>query len=119
MLVKINPVPKPRQTQRDKWAKRACVVRYRAFCDEIRFRVHKLPEPVDLRFEIAMPKSWSESKKAKMDGMPHRQKPDLDNLVKACLDALVLNDEVIADFKASKRWARQGGIFFAEPIKEP
>lgn len=32
----IVPVPKPRMTQRDKWQKRPAVMRYRAFCDEVR-----------------------------------------------------------------------------------
>ena len=30
----ITPVPKPRQTQRDKWKRRDVVMRYRAFADE-------------------------------------------------------------------------------------
>ena len=33
---KIKPVPKPRMTQRDAWDKRPCVLRYRAFKDEVR-----------------------------------------------------------------------------------
>lgn len=30
----ITPVPKPRQTQADKWKQRPAVMRYRAFADE-------------------------------------------------------------------------------------
>ena len=32
----INPVSKPRMTQRDVWKKRPVVVKYHAFCDEMR-----------------------------------------------------------------------------------
>ena len=34
-----EPVPKPRMTQRDKWAKRPCVLRYRMWADMVRATV--------------------------------------------------------------------------------
>jgi len=37
---KITPVPKPRQTRSDKWKQRPCVMRYRAFADEVRAAGH-------------------------------------------------------------------------------
>ena len=40
----ITPVPKPRMTRRDRWAKRPCVLRYWAFKDEVRLRRVSLPD---------------------------------------------------------------------------
>jgi len=35
-----------------------------------------------------MPQSWTKSKRAQLEDMPHAQKPDADNVAKAVLDAL-------------------------------
>lgn len=82
----INPVPKPRMTQRDAWKKRPVVVKYHAFCDEMRANHFTLPESgAHLTFVIPMPKSWSKKKRIEMNGKPHQQRPDVDNLIKAAL----------------------------------
>ncbi len=118
----LTPIPKPRMTQRDVWAKRPCVLRYRAFCDELRLHAKAqgftLPERFAIRFWMPMPKSWSEAKKAKMLHKPHQQKPDLSNLLKAVEDALLDEDERIYEVHASKRWAAIGAIEIEELIKE-
>lgn len=104
----IAPIGKPRMTQRDKWKKRPCVMRYRAFCDELRLRMGKLPEDPDTLFVrafFAMPKSWSKVKKEAMDGQRHRQKPDSDNIGKAVMDALFKDDSGISDVTVLKRWS--------------
>lgn len=106
----IVPVPKPRMTQRDKWAKRPCVLRYRAFCDRVRFARVKLPEPCRVIFHLPMPASWSKAKREKFDGQAHRQKPDLDNLLKALIDAVYREDAHLAFICAEKRWALEGAI---------
>ena len=36
IYIPVTPVSKPRMTQRDKWKKRPCVLRYRAYCDALR-----------------------------------------------------------------------------------
>jgi len=36
VVVPGAPIPKPRQTRRDKWARRPCVLRYREWADQIR-----------------------------------------------------------------------------------
>lgn len=102
-----KPVPKPRQTRADKWLKRPCVLRYREYADRLRAIVKPQPLDVhglDLEFHLPMPKSWSMKKCQLMDGKPHRQKPDLDNLVKAVCDALLDRDEVIYKLTATKQW---------------
>lgn len=105
MKYDITPCPKPRMTRRDKWAKRPCVLRYRAFEDKCRARRMKLPQPCRVIFHIAMPASWTDSKRAAMVGMPHRQKPDLDNLIKALWDAVHKEDSHLSSVTAEKRWS--------------
>lgn len=107
----ITPVPKPRMTQRDKWKKRPNVTRYRAYCDEVRLRGIKLPDcGYHVVFVLPMPKSWSKKKRDKMDGQPHQQTPDKDNLEKALLDAIFTDDSTVWDGRVSKIWGIQGKI---------
>ncbi len=119
-LYDITPVPKPRQTQRDKWAKRPSVMRYRAFADEVRLRGVKVKDSgTHVIFYMPMPKSWSDKKKQEMVWTAHRQKPDLDNLLKALLDAIytlgrVEDDCVVNDIRATKIWADVGMIKIQE-----
>ena len=110
-VYQITPVPKPRQTRSDKWKVRPNVARYRAFCDEVRLRKVTLPESgYHVIFVLPMPKSWSKKKKAEMDGKPHQQTPDKDNLEKALLDALFQDDSHIWDGRVTKRWGQEGQI---------
>ena len=110
----ITPIPKCRMTRRDKWLHppRPCVARYRAFCTEILLRGVHLPTfGAAVTFYIPMPQSWSKKKKKAMDGQPHQQTPDLDNLLKALSDACYQDDSVIWHYSAiSKRWGKEGRI---------
>lgn len=108
----IVPVPKPRMTRRDKWARRPCVMRYRRFADQVRWKIARdgIPEGARITFWLPMPESWPEARKAQMAGQPHRQKPDIDNLIKALLDALHKDDSHVASLTVEKRWARRGCI---------
>ncbi|MGL4446340.1 MAG: RusA family crossover junction endodeoxyribonuclease [Aeromonas sp.] len=111
LIYPINPVSKPRMTQRDRWAKRPTVVRYRAFCDAVRAAGIALPEGgYHVTFYLPMPKSWSAKKRLAMLNQPHQQKPDKDNLEKALLDALFEDDCRIWDGRVSKRWGNEGQI---------
>ncbi|AIV30125.1 endodeoxyribonuclease RusA [Enterobacter cloacae] len=49
-----------------------------------------------------------------MDGQPHQQKPDLDNLKKSLLDALFEDDSHIWDARTSKVWGETGMIIIEE-----
>lgn len=107
----INPVSKPRMTQRDVWKKRPVVVKYHAFCDEMRASRFTLPESgAHLTFVIPMPKSWSKKKRIEMNGKPHQQRPDVDNLIKAVMDAIFDEDCRVWNISASKLWGEQGKI---------
>ena len=45
-----------------------------------------------------------------MDGKPHQQKPDWDNLSKAWQDALCDDDSYVYDAHCRKFWGRTGAI---------
>jgi len=111
MKYNIVPVPKPRMTKRDRWAKRACVLRYWDFKDEVRVSGMRVKESgTFITFTIAMPKSWAKKKKWLMNGTPHQQKPDIDNLIKGLLDALYEDDSVVWEICARKGWGYEASI---------
>lgn len=111
----ITPVPKPRQTQRDRWAKRPAVVRYRAFKDQVRELGIDVPETGSrMIFVMPMPQSWSNKKKAQMLGQPHKQKPDTDNMIKAVLDSVHKEDSQIYHVDGLKFWGNEGAIIIQE-----
>lgn len=106
-------------TQRDRWAQRPAVLRYRDFCDELRLKFkYALPDVLVLRFWMPMPPSWSKKKKAAYRGEPHQQKPDIDNLSKAVMDALAPDDSYIYVLHATKYWGEYPGIDIVLPTKE-
>lgn len=107
----ITPCTKPRQTRADKWKQRPCVMRYRAFADECRAKGVKIEQSGQkITFFIPMPKSWSKKKRAEMNMKPHQQTPDVDNLLKAVLDATHKQDCAVWSIWAEKRWSDCGAI---------
>ena len=101
-------------TQSDKWKKRPSVLRYFLYADELRVWAEKtgyaLTERLEVTFVLPMAASWSEKKKLEHDGMPHKSKPDIDNLCKAFMDALAKNDSFVHDIHAKKIWGYEGKI---------
>lgn len=111
----ITPMGKPRMTRADRWKKRPEVMRYRAFCDEVRLHNVQLPESgFHVTFIIPMPPSWSRKKRQQFDGQPHQSKPDMDNLMKALMDAIYDDDAHIWDGRITKRWGDTGKIIIEE-----
>lgn len=119
MKIDIKPVAKPRQTQSDKWNERPVVMRYRAFCDDLRLKMgdYRVPGAIRLTFHVPMPKSWTKKKKRERDGKPHLRRPDVDNFTKAFLDALTDEDNYIWHTDVKKLNSRKGAIEIEE-IKE-
>ena len=107
----IPPMAKPRQTQSDRWKQRPVVVRYRAWCDEVRRQMgdQALPEAFWVRFWVPMPASYSKAKRIALAAEPHRQKPDLDNLLKALMDACLVDDSRVWRIEAAKSWVSGPG----------
>lgn len=111
----IDPVAKPRQTRSDKWKQRPCVMKYRAFADEVRRQNVKIRESGDyVTFVVSMPKSWSKKKRFSNLGRPHKVRPDIDNFGKALLDALFSSDSHIHDIRLSKVWGERGMIIIED-----
>lgn len=112
----IIPIAKPRMTRRDRWAKRPPVLRYRAFCDEVALRQVRLPtQGARVTFTLPMPSSWSRRKRARLDGAPHRCRPDVSNLLKALEDAVYGEDAEIWHYaEIQKVWGEHGGIIIEE-----
>ncbi|WP_079964570.1 RusA family crossover junction endodeoxyribonuclease [Salmonella enterica] len=112
--MQIPPMGKPRMTRADKWKTRPAVMRYRAFCDEVRLNKIVMPEAGShITFILPMPKSWSQKKRTIMKGQAHQQKPDADNMIKALMDALFADDAHIWDFRVTKVWGETGQILIS------
>ncbi|MDP9364397.1 MAG: RusA family crossover junction endodeoxyribonuclease [Chloroflexota bacterium] len=114
LVLDVAPVAKPRMTQRDRWAERPAVLRYRAYCDELRAKAGEAGYGVGgvlrVRFALPMPASWSRAKRTRHDGAPHRGKPDVDNLCKGLMDCLLKDDAGVWRLEAEKVWAERGAI---------
>jgi Holliday junction resolvase RusA-like endonuclease len=113
--IEITPVGKPRMTRSDRWKKRAATDKYWQYKDKLCSMIHIAPgtesDVLSLTFILPMPDSWSKKKKATMDGKPHTQKPDLDNLIKAFKDSLFTDDSMVHEYgPMKKRWGRVGKI---------
>lgn len=110
-----DPVGKPRQTQRDKWAKRPCVMRYREWADKARTcaegcgGVRRGASEIVVWAYFELPKSWSREKRRELTGKPHRQRPDADNCLKSAMDALFTEDSGIFSARVIKTWEDGSG----------
>jgi len=114
VIFNIRPVPKPRMTRADKWKKRPVVEKYYSFKDNLNLQADlmnfKLPHKLSIDFHIEMPISWSKKRKEELLGKPHQNKPDIDNLGKAFLDALVCEDMEVYDLHLRKFWNNENLI---------
>ena len=113
VIFNVEPIGKPRQTRStfSGGKKRPRIAAYHAFRDVVRLQARGW-EPggeLALRFEIAMPKSWSGVKKSRMLGVPHACRPDLDNLIKSFLDVWP-EDCHVWWIQAEKCWSTSGAI---------
>lgn len=126
-IIPVRPVAAPRQSRRDKWNPTPHVQRYRAFRDELNLVVAQ-SDLVDrirhcrhfqISFFLPMPAGWSERVKVSFHEQPHKSKPDVDNLLKAFLDALLDNDAFVSSVSVRKFWINGAGrIVVLIPIDE-
>jgi Holliday junction resolvase RusA-like endonuclease len=117
-VIDVLPIGAVRMTRADRWRKRPAVLRYFEFKDSVIKECNKvgfeLKNNLDVVFFLPMPESWSLKKKEKMNGMPHKSRPDIDNIVKGFMDALKDQDGDIWFIKAEKRYAHKGSILIYE-----
>lgn len=115
VIVPGLPVGKPRMTQRDRWQKRDCVLRYRAYCDLIREHWKRAhgdgilePDGIMVVASIPVSASWSKTKKEEHIDCGHRLKPDGDNILKSVCDALFEEDSYLWVKWVVKFWCAEG-----------
>lgn len=102
-----QPLGKPRMTQRDKWKVRPCVAAYRLWADELRLAAKRTT-----KIRLTKPTwidvfAFFENGKKHRTGL-HTSKPDGDNILKAVMDSLFANDELIYHASITKLWADGG-----------
>jgi Holliday junction resolvase RusA-like endonuclease len=73
-------------------------------------KIHIPVSGTHVTFVLPMPAGWSKKKKDIFNDCYHSHTPDLDNLIKALLDALFENDSEVWDLHATKIWGRKGKI---------
>lgn len=129
IVLDIEAYPKPRETRRDIWNPRSCVIKYREYKDKLREELNKNGFILDdvlpfMVFVFEMPKSWSKKKRLELNGKLHKSKPDLDNLEKGFLDCifdkiskerynftkLIDDKEVCIKFGCMKVWGEKSQI---------
>lgn len=111
-IVNVVPVPEPRMTKADAWKARPAVLRYFAYRDILKLNLPKyvLPPKLEVEFVLPIPPSWSKKKVKMMCGMPHQQKPDIDNLLKAFMDAFGVDDSHVWEVTSRKYWGIKGQV---------
>lgn len=55
-------------------------------------------------FYLPLPQSWSQKKKTQYHFSIHQRQPDIDNLTKALMDGLMVEDKHIAHLQVAKFW---------------
>ena len=114
LRLELVPMAAPRLSRRDAWAPSPAAARYFAYRAELCILAKQagyVPgDALSIIFYLPMPASWSQRKRRLMDGQPHQQKPDTDNLLKGFCDALLADDAHVWDMHARKRWAVVGAI---------
>lgn len=106
----ITPIPKPRMTQKDKWQKRPATDRYWAFKNECLAKNVQVYTGDRITFVLPFPKGWGKAKRETCDGSRHTVTPDIDNLLKALLDAVLEDDAHISSLYIEKVWGKEGKI---------
>jgi Holliday junction resolvase RusA-like endonuclease len=121
----LVPVGAVRMTQSDKWKtnpnhadpnkrQRAEVTKYFNFKNNLKHQAkmlnYELGDTLEIIFLVPMPKSWSNKKKEKMNKLPVKTRPDIDNYEKAFMDSLSSEDGNVWKINSEKRHAYQGSI---------
>ena len=104
LILDIEPIGKPRMTQRDKWHSRPATTKFWNFKRNIQIQAKKqkftLSDCIEIYCFIQKPKS-----ERKKGIFAHRKKPDIDNIVKAILDSLKDYDQTIYIITVVKLYA--------------
>lgn len=111
ITIDIIPMPAPRMTRADRWKGRECVTKYFSYKTELKLKCntagYKLTDQLCVKFYLPIPKSLKNNIK---EGDKHKVKPDLDNLIKALMDAFGVNDSHVFSIKAEKYYSNNPRI---------
>jgi Holliday junction resolvase RusA-like endonuclease len=124
VTIDIEPIPQPRQRVTSIGGRARTYLPVKHPVHEYKRRIAEavkdwpkhakgVPLALSVRFSFAMPASWSRSKRARHWFKSHTQKPDLDNLTKAVMDAMAScwhDDCQVARLFVRKHWARFQGV---------
>jgi Holliday junction resolvase RusA-like endonuclease len=116
IIFEITPIGKPRMVRSDSWKKRPVVLNYWEYKDNLKEQAEKFSYTIsekleNITFVLPMPDSWSKKKKEQMDGQPHKNKPDLDNIIKGFKDCLCDNDSFVHTYNNIRKvWGYSGKI---------
>ena len=124
--VQIDPMPPPRVTRYSKFSLRA--KKYYRWRNDVQWQLSMQGFPFDdcevfrLRFLIAFPPSYTKAQRKRLAGLPHKLRPDIDNLEKAAIDAVystpnMPDDGVVWKTASEKYWTaeRIGAIIYELP----
>jgi len=113
----IQPMPAPRLNYKSRFNpdKKDLFERYMQWKRDVKILAQAAgfdfaSEELHVVFILAMPKSWPKKKQKSLNGQPHQQTPDTDNLVKALKDALFDEDKQVWKESQEKRWGVTGEI---------
>lgn len=105
--IEIEPISYVRRTKADSWKKRPAVVKYYAYKNLLAFLLNRMgykqEEKLNIIFYLPIPKSFRNREIYHLK--EHHKKPDLDNLVKAFLDAVAKQDNYICQINATKLYS--------------
>lgn len=117
-ILNVTPMGAPRANQGKSWFARG--KNYMMFKDKLREEIERVGFKVkngylDLIFCMPIPNIERGSKrsvreKVSRHGQPHRQKPDVDNILKGFMDAMFTDDAMIYRVTAIKVWTFKPGI---------
>ena len=124
-IIDVTPMGAVRMTKSDTWKldpnhadprkrQRDAVRRYFEYKNKVVSSCNEcgycLGETLDIIFYLPMPNSWSKKKKEAHQFKPHQSRPDIDNLLKAFMDALKKEDSDVWKVTAEKRYSYTGFI---------
>ena len=120
IVLDITPIPAPRLNANSRFnpKKKPIFDRYMQWKQDIQILAlaagWKPTDEIRVVFVVPMPKSWPKKKRLDMDGQPHQQTPDRNNLTKALEDALYHNDSRVWKSSEEKRWGARGQIIILQ-----
>jgi Holliday junction resolvase RusA-like endonuclease len=121
LFIPIIPMGAVRTTRASKGWGTKSGIKYAAYKKQIGYLVKQhihspseRPISVDVTFYMPMLSSWSGKKKERMNGAIHKSKPDIDNLIKGCFDALNKiaweDDNQVYEVNSRKMYSYNPGI---------